>query len=102
MVLFSPLSALGDFLCCLLLFFGLQQTNFFHVLLYMVFCLFDTLSLFSIIGYMIQTSSFSVKSSSGAQVKDEFIIGFMVFTFVFYITGIYFSFQAYKEFKAMH
>lgn len=49
---------------------------------------------------MIQTGSLTL-STSGKSAQDEFVIGFLSVSFVFYVAAIYLSFQGYKEYKAM-
>jgi len=46
---------------------------------------------------MIQTGSLSTGTTD-----NGFVIGFLAFSFAFYITAIVMSFKTYKEFKAMH
>jgi hypothetical protein len=98
----SPMNAIGDFISCAILYCGLYSVNFCQVLFYMVFCMYDSFQLFVTLGLMVQTGSYAAKQSKDAPVSMGFVIGFSVTMFLFYIIAVYFSFQTYKEFKAMH
>ena len=100
MFLMSPLSCIGDVISCLVLYCGVTQHNFCNILMYMVFCLFDAFGLFTALGYMIQVGYFSGDNSGS--VKSGFVFGLSALMFIFYSAAVYFSFQTYKEFKAIY
>ena len=58
----------------------------------------DAFILFTSLGYMAQTGTL------GADLSDPsvaFVIALTILLFIFYCVAIYFSYQGYKEFKAL-
>ena len=53
MIVINPFAAIGDLICCAVLYNGLETTNFCSLLIYMVFSLFGCVCLFSTIGLLI-------------------------------------------------
>lgn len=95
---FGP--ALNDLISCLILFCGVSQHNFCHILIYMVFNIFGAFFLFTLIGFYIQSGQIENTFIQG-NTQAGLFIGFSIVMFIFYIFSIYYSFQTYKEFKAM-
>ena len=102
MFILNPFSAIGDLICCGILYCGLSSLNFCQLLSYMIFCLYNSFSLSVTLGYMIQTGQYSVNNIQGSQINTGFLITFIATILFFYCVDVYFSFQTYKEFKAMH
>ena len=98
MFLINPMASIGDCISCLILSCGINQHNFCNILMYMIFTLFDVVSLGLNLGYMIQLGQFG----SGGLSNSGLMLWFIVLMFIFYIVAVYFSFQTYKEFKAIY
>ncbi|CDW73532.1 UNKNOWN [Stylonychia lemnae] len=111
MFILNPFASVGDIISCMVLWCGVQQHNFCNVLMYMIFCLFDSFQLATTIAFLIQTGAFGPNSptASSSQVQGRssglnmgFIYGFTIVMFIFYVIAVYCSFQTYKEFKAIY
>lgn len=66
----------------------------------MVFNIFGAFFLFTLIGFYIQSGQIENTFIQG-NTQAGLFIGFSIVMFIFYIFSIYYSFQTYKEFKAM-
>lgn len=61
---------------------------------YEVLCLFSSFQTFIVIGYMIQIGDYGI--------HPGITLGFVSLFLIFYAVAVYYSFQTYREFKALH
>lgn len=84
------------FSCCIL-YMAYTQVNFCSCAIYIFFCMFSIVHYIVFFGTCIQNKTDVFAENS----KITFYVILVSFATIFYIVAIYFSFQAYKEFKAL-
>ena len=96
--IFGFYTAFGDIISCIILWCGTSKTNYCCMLVYMLFVLVDAFQFFVIIGYSIQTGSYSTYMSTAI---GGALVAFVIICFIFYCLAVACSYNAYKEFKAI-
>lgn len=88
-----------DIFLVLILWCAVSQFHFCHLIVYMIMCLYNWVTLTAAIGLAVQNGSLaSIMGKGGA---NTFML-VMVFLFIlFYPVAVYFAFRAYREFKGM-
>ena len=90
---------LQDLILVLILWCGISQMHYCHILIYIFMSLFNWISFVSAIGLMLQNGSFFSQLGKGGQ--TTFVVLLVLAFTVFYPSATYVTFKAYKEFKGM-
>ena len=90
-------SGVAEFISVLVLYCAQAQLNYCNCVIYIFFCM---MNCFSILVYFATNVQNDVDMQV-LQFKERYYFMVSVVSLTFYIVGIYFTFQAYREFKVL-
>jgi len=96
-LLFSIWSFLMELVGCIYLYYAYNQLNYCNCVIYIFFCMINIVNILDILGNLIQQN---VELLSNDPI-NSLILADSGLSFILYVVSIYFTFQAYKEFKGI-
>ena len=91
--------AITELLSCCFIYCAYAQLNYCSCIIYIFFCLFAAIGDFVIVGRELQNGNALFSSSFTA--AHNLAMGITIVSFFYYVTAIYITFLAYREFKAI-